>query len=67
MSAPETPIATHVEPQEIVAWRFEELLRAGYSWDCAARLAARTEVDLHVALQLLARGCPEPTALRILV
>jgi hypothetical protein len=67
MSAPEAPAAGQVEPQEIVAWRFEALLRAGYSADGAARLAVTREVDLHIALELLAHGCPESTAVRILV
>ena len=67
MSAPEASAARQVEPQEIVAWRFEALVRAGYSPDCAARLAVTQEVDLHIALELLAHGCPEPTAVRILV
>jgi hypothetical protein len=58
--------AEKLETQEVVAWRFHELFEAGYSWDCAARIAVDRKIDLHVALELLARGCPEPTALRIL-
>ena len=65
MSAEIRP-AERVEPQEVVAWRFHELLEAGYSWDRAAYLAADRTIDLHVALSLLARGCPETTALQIL-
>ena len=51
----------------VVSWRFQVLLRAGYSWDGATRLATSREVDLHVAVEVLARGCTESTALRILV
>jgi hypothetical protein len=51
---------------EIWAWRVEQLERAGYSRPVAHRLADDGEVDLHVACDLLARGCPEPTAFAIL-
>ena len=67
MNASEVDGPKQLERTAIVAWRFEVLLRAGYSWDSATRLAASPEVDLHVALELLARECPESTALRILV
>ena len=33
----------------------------------AAELAARADVDLHLATELLERGCPAATALRILL
>jgi hypothetical protein len=56
-----------LERSAIVSWRFQALLRAGYSWDAATRLAVSPEVDLHVALELLERDCPEPTALKILL
>ena len=59
--------AERVESREVVAWRFDELLEAGYSWDAAAQLAVDRRIDLHSALDLLAHGCPESTALRILV
>jgi hypothetical protein len=59
--------AKGAERSAIVAWRFEVLLRAGYSWDCATRLAAAEDVDLHVAIQIADAGCPEATALRILL
>jgi hypothetical protein len=57
-------------PPEIVRvldWRFAELLRAGYQPDQAERLAVAAEVDLHTAVQLLARGCPPGLAERILL
>ena len=62
----DTSSAAQLDRQEIVAWRFHELLEAGYSWDGSARLAVDAEIDLHVALDLLEHGCPETTALRIL-
>ncbi len=58
--------ATQTELERIVAWRFEELLRAGYGLEAAKLLAANPEVDLHRAVELRARGCTPDTAVRIL-
>jgi hypothetical protein len=52
--------------QKVVAWRYDELRRAGYSERSALELAQDAEVDLHVATDLIRRGCPDETALRIL-
>jgi len=46
-------------------WRFAELLRAGYDDADAIELAFHTEVDLHWAVDLVRRGCPSGTAVRI--
>ena len=46
-------------------WRFDELLRAGYDDADAIELAFHTEVDLHWAADLVRRGCPSETAVRI--
>jgi hypothetical protein len=51
---------------EIYWWRLEQLSHAGYSDVRAHELAASDEVDLHLACDLLARGCPERTAFAIL-
>jgi len=54
--------------QELVQhWRAEELERAGYPPDDAAKLAARVDVDLHHAAELLAKGCSVELALLILL
>lgn len=52
-----------------VNWRIEELDRAGYSHDAAVvlGLCQGHEVDLHVARDLLKKGCPEELALQILL
>ena len=55
------------EEERVLLWRAEELERVGYSTGAAAALAARRDVDLHVALALPANGCPHGTALRILL
>jgi hypothetical protein len=48
-------------------WRAEALARAGYGPEGAALLAARLDIDLHAAIDLLRRGCPEQLALDILL
>jgi hypothetical protein len=45
----------------------EELERAGYPVRDAARIAARHDVDLHLAVDLISNGCPVPVALQILL
>ena len=53
--------------REVVFWRFEEMLRAGYSQAAALELSRRRDVDLHLACDLLRRQCPPELAFRILV
>jgi hypothetical protein len=55
------------EAERVLLWREEELERAGYDRDTARRLAEAPGVDLHLATELLRRGCPEPTAVEILL
>jgi hypothetical protein len=55
------------EAAEVRAWRFEALRRSGYESDAAVMLAARVEVDLHEAVDLIRRGCPPALAARILL
>ena len=54
------------ELERIERWRAEMLERAGYAPADAAELAARHDVDLHVAIELIEKGCPADVALRIL-
>jgi hypothetical protein len=56
-----------LEPVEVARWRLSELVRAGYTWDQGVLLAARPEVDLHRAIDLLRKGCPGEIAVKILV
>jgi hypothetical protein len=67
MSAAELDFQVETEAERIERWRAEELERAGYDSGHAAELAARHDVDLHLAVDLLVRGCPVDTALRILL
>ena len=52
---------------EVLAWRAEELVRAGYDGDNALMLALERAVDLHAAVDLLRRGCPAELAVKILL
>lgn len=69
-----TPTTTSIEfygPSEdeydrVLRWRCEELRRAGYDLKNAILLAINADVDLRLALELPARGCPHETARRIL-
>jgi hypothetical protein len=51
---------------QVISWRREVLVRAGYTTVDATALAFDGTVDLHAAVDLLRRGCPSETALRIL-
>jgi hypothetical protein len=55
------------EIEQVEHWRATELERAGYPAEAAARIAARHDVDLHYARQLLERGCSPELALKILL
>lgn len=54
------------ERDRVVRWRSEELERVGYDRISAGELAGRMDVDLHVAKDLLRRGCSIELALQIL-
>ena len=55
------------ELERVERWRTDELLRAGFDPDQAAQLAARLDVDLHSARELVDRGCSPDLALLILL
>jgi len=58
---------TETEQQRITRWRTEELQRAGFDARAAQQLAARFDVDLHYATDLLRNGCSPELALQILL
>jgi hypothetical protein len=70
-SATALPIAStdsaETEKDRVSLWRCQELRRAGYGLTDALLLAVSHDVDLHLALELPARGCPHTTAVRILI
>jgi hypothetical protein len=67
MSAVELQIASETEAERVQHWRAEELVRAGYDPGDAIALAARHDIDLHLAVALIEQGCPYETALDILI
>ena len=80
MQPPEVP-STPPEPQpapvedrplsseeKVVAWRYLELLKAGYGVEDARLIALRGDIDLHEACALtLEKKCPVRTAVDILL
>jgi ABC-type phosphate/phosphonate transport system substrate-binding protein len=65
MTAADTEIRD--ETNLVEAWRAEQLELAGYGAPAAAELATRLDVDLHVAVEMLAHGCAPELALKILL
>jgi hypothetical protein len=66
MSAAEVHIQ-ETEVERVERWRTAALENAGYDPDSAALLAARHDVDLHRAIEMVEQGCAPETALRILL
>lgn len=59
---------TRPSEQELVErWRAEELERAGFGPADAAAIAARMDVDLHRAVELVKNGCSPELAKQILL
>jgi hypothetical protein len=58
---------TETEEERVLRWRLEQLDRAGYDAGTALLVASQHDVDLHAATDLVRRGCPPATALRILL
>jgi hypothetical protein len=67
MTAAEADTQVGTEIERIERWRAEALERAGYEPQVAAELAARLDIDLHLASDLLAAGCSQELALQILI
>ena len=54
------------ERSKVESWRLHILIEAGYPLSLAERLAV-SEADLHVACEMLSRGCEPETAAEILL
>jgi hypothetical protein len=68
MTSPAAPTITQdPELEQVERWRAERLKRAGYPAEGATALAARHDIDLHYAIDLVEGGCPVDVALRILL
>ncbi len=57
---------TQASVEQTVQWRAEELEKAGFTPGHSEKLAARFDIDLHKAVELIKGGCPEPLAYKIL-
>ena len=55
--------ALETEEEQVLSWRRASLLAAGYDQRLSLKLALRSDVDLHLAVQLGRDGCP-PTSPR---
>ena len=67
MTAAELHLTTETEQERVENWRAEELVRAGFDPSDAIALAARHDIDLHLAIELVEQGCPYETAIDILI
>lgn len=67
MTAAELHVPRDTELEKVEHWRAEELVRAGYDPSDALALAARHDIDLHFAVELIKQGCPYETAIEILI
>ncbi|HJW67068.1 MAG TPA: hypothetical protein VJ419_04725 [Gaiellaceae bacterium] len=67
MTAAELHLTTETEQERVEHWRAEELVRAGFDPSDAIALAARHDIDLHLAVELVQQGCPYETAIDILI
>jgi len=67
MSAADVTTRVDTELEIVEQWRHEALGRAGYDMEAAVVLAASHDVDLHLAVELLERGCSQELALQILL
>jgi hypothetical protein len=65
--AAELELQVDAEVELVRSWRREALLRAGYPYEAAERLAELPHVDLHLAVDLVRSGCSPETAEQILV
>lgn len=54
-------------PFTVADWRFQQLRQAGWPETDALLLAERPEIDLHLACELLERGCDVSLACEILL
>lgn len=59
-------LAGRRDTPDVVEWRRDQLVRAGFSFLLAARIARDRRYDLHVLIELTERGCAPELAVRIL-
>lgn len=62
----QTQVRKGTERSEVVSWRRDQLVRAGFSLPEASRTARDSRFDLHALIGLVERGCDPELAVRIL-
>jgi hypothetical protein len=67
MAVLDPDVLTPTERDQVERWRAGELERAGFDVSLARKLAARLDIDLHLAVELVASGCPPGLAAQILL
>ena len=55
------------EQGKVVEWRYDRILRLGFSTAQAIELSERLDVDLYGIIGLIDRGCPHRMVLEILL
>jgi hypothetical protein len=61
-----TNVAEAPAGDDVLRWRRDQLVAAGFEPRLAATVAKRRGYDLHALIELVERGCPPPLAVRIL-
>jgi hypothetical protein len=61
-----TEVDHGTQDREVVAWRRDQLVHAGFPMSLAVRLARDPRIDLHHIIGLTERGCSPELAVRIL-
>jgi hypothetical protein len=61
-----TQTTRRCDPDHVLVWRRDQLVRSGVPPSLAARAAMDGGYDLHAFVELLERGCPPSLAIRIL-
>jgi hypothetical protein len=51
---------------DVIRWRCDQLVHAGFPLRLASRIARDRRFDLHALIELTERGCPAQLAVRIL-
>jgi hypothetical protein len=54
-----------VADQAVRAWRYQSLIRAGFTASQAETVASDADIDVHWLIGLTRKGCPHETACRI--
>ena len=61
----QTETANDAGRHEVVEWRRQRLMDAGFRFPDASRLAKDGRYDLHTLIELVERGCSQELAARI--